>query len=221
MKSISRGQVLGPWKVPKMVLNVNMNKDNPPLPDVMLDEAAAGKLAQKVRQSMLKIKAQNMAGDGMSVAYDAISTSDDFAAYKTLCGELCSVDPAVLAKDERKAFFINVYNALTVHAIIEGLCKPAYFSDTLGRLRLYASAAYNIGGVPYSLNDIENGGKYEHTTQDAPRTPPNTFPIPTPHITHTHTHITHTPQHTATHIISTSGEPQVGSTLYEPTLWSQ
>jgi len=160
MKSMSRGQVLGPWKVPKTVLNVN--KDSPPLQKVMLDEAAAGKLAQKVRLSMLKIKAQNMAEDGMNVAYDAISTSDDFAAYKALCGELCAVDPGALAKEERKAFFINVYNALTVHAIIEGLCKPAYFSDTLGRLRLYASAAYNIGGLPYSLNDIENGGKYEH-----------------------------------------------------------
>ena len=56
-------------------------------------------------------------------------------------------------RNERLAFFINVYNSLTIHAVA-ALGGPA---DLLSRLRLYAEASYRIGPYVYSLNDIENG----------------------------------------------------------------
>ena len=56
-------------------------------------------------------------------------------------------------RHERLAFFINVYNSLTIHAVA-ALGGPA---DLLSRLRLYDEASYQIGPHVYSLNDIESG----------------------------------------------------------------
>ena len=153
-RSLLRGQVLGPWYVDKAVLNAGGGAK---VQEGMMGAEGASKLAQDMRLSMLKIKAQSISEDGMSVNYKAISTSSAFSEFKKLTWELRRVDPSLLEPDARKAFMINVYNALTVHSIIEGMCVPAFFSDTLGRLRLYAKASYEIGGIPYSLNEIENG----------------------------------------------------------------
>ena len=51
------------------------------------------------------------------------------------------------------AFFINVYNALIVHAtIVKGVPDNA-----LKRLKFFDEAKYDIGGLQYSANDIEHG----------------------------------------------------------------
>ena len=57
----------------------------------------------------------------------------------------------------RKAFYINLYNCLVIHSLIERRLEKVLFSGTLGRLKLYATSSYNIGGEIFSLNDIENG----------------------------------------------------------------
>ena len=68
---------------------------------------------------------------------------------------LRQLDVTTLSDVERKAFFINIYNSLIVHALIEGFIKAG--DGFTKRLKMYATAAYNIGGHTYSLNDIENG----------------------------------------------------------------
>ena len=51
------------------------------------------------------------------------------------------------------AFFINIYNALIVHAtIVKGVPD-----DTFKRLKFFDEAKYDIGGLQYSANDIEHG----------------------------------------------------------------
>ncbi len=58
-----------------------------------------------------------------------------------------------LTADERLAFFLNLYNAMVIHATVsighpEGLLdKRAFFSDF----------QYVVGGYSYSLTNIENG----------------------------------------------------------------
>lgn len=147
--NLNRGQVLGPWWTKKAVLNLGTS--------AAVKNRSAEELAQELRLSLLKLKGSFISDDGLRVDYTAIKSSGDFKEYKELCTCLSVINPADLEPKARKAFFINVYNALTVHAIVEGLFSPVWCSTTLGRLRLYAQAAYTIGGLPYSLNDIENG----------------------------------------------------------------
>lgn len=55
-----------------------------------------------------------------------------------------------LTEDERKAFFLNIYNALVIHGYTQhGLPK-----DKVG---FYRRTSYRIGGQVYSLDDIEHG----------------------------------------------------------------
>lgn len=87
------------------------------------------------------------------VDYAALSRSADFRQYLVSARKLRYFDPLLLSVIERKAFFLNVYNSLMIHAITV-LSKPR---TTYDRISLYNSAAYNIGGRPYTLNMIEHG----------------------------------------------------------------
>jgi hypothetical protein len=64
---------------------------------------------------------------------------------------------SALSAEEQKAFWINIYNSLVVHAIVEELLPPQKATKTLDRLQLYATASYRVNHFVFSLNDIENG----------------------------------------------------------------
>ena len=53
-----------------------------------------------------------------SVDYRGISQSRKFATYVRATAELKRVDLASLNREEKLAFFINIYNALVIHAFI-------------------------------------------------------------------------------------------------------
>lgn len=58
-----------------------------------------------------------------------------------------------MPKEERLAFFINLYNLMTIHAILV-LGHPV---GALDRRKLFNDFKYVIGGCAYSLSDIYNG----------------------------------------------------------------
>jgi len=62
-------------------------------------------------------------------------------------------DVASLPENDRRAFFINLYNAMIVHANIV-LPLPR---TTLQRLAFFDGVRYRVGGDVYSCNDIEHG----------------------------------------------------------------
>jgi Protein of unknown function, DUF547 len=90
------------------------------------------------------------------VDYRALTASQAFAAYKDAVAKLADFDAAALlpSDEARVAFFVNLYNALTIHAFAE-LGPPA--DNSLARLVFNAQACYNVGGHTLSLSDIENG----------------------------------------------------------------
>ena len=53
-----------------------------------------------------------------SVDYKGIKTSEEFEKYKKLTKELVRVDLTKASREEKLAFFINVYNSLVIHANI-------------------------------------------------------------------------------------------------------
>lgn len=53
------------------------------------------------------------------VDYEGIKASEEFQMYKTMTRELLRVDIENSTREEKLSFFINVYNALVIHANIE------------------------------------------------------------------------------------------------------
>jgi len=88
------------------------------------------------------------------VPYAAIAASPAFAAYRALTGALRGFDPAALAGGrQRTAFWVNVYNALVIDAVISyGVNETIRESPGF-----FHRAAYRVGFHRFSLDEIENG----------------------------------------------------------------
>ncbi|XP_071528383.1 uncharacterized protein [Panulirus ornatus] len=117
----------------------------------MLEDAA--ELAEALRKLILQLVSHHISPDGKVVNYREIKDTEGFKEYVKLSRELQRIPIEKLDEDGRKAFFINIYNALVIHATIEN--GPP--SNWLSRLKFFDKTSYIIGGHSYSLNDIENG----------------------------------------------------------------
>jgi hypothetical protein len=98
-----------------------------------------------------------------ATAYEAATGRMDYASlagsallseYRRCAQRLAAFDPAALTTTaERLAFWINLYNALTIDAVIT-LGVRQSVQEIKG---FFWRAAYNIGGRRYSAHDIEHG----------------------------------------------------------------
>mmetsp|Transcript_11124 Transcript_11124/g.34105 ORF Transcript_11124/g.34105 Transcript_11124/m.34105 type:complete len:558 (+) Transcript_11124:241-1914(+) len=87
------------------------------------------------------------------VDYAILAKSHAFRQYALSTAELQAVDIASLDSEERLAFFINVYNTLCLHGhVVFG--APTNF---LKRMSFFRGMAYRLGGLDYTLDDIEHG----------------------------------------------------------------
>ncbi len=95
--------------------------------------------------------------DGL-VDYDAFASSTEFPRYLS---RLAAFDPAVLARDEQLAFWIDAYNAYTIQLInahheresIRNINKSFGFLKTAGAWKEKLAV---VGGQAYTLDDIEH-----------------------------------------------------------------
>ena len=110
-------------------------------------------LAQQIRNVLLKLFSNFLSDDGSAVDYLGISQSKLFEQFKLLAVELQRVDIAIMTANEKVAFFINIYNALVIHAQVE----RGVPTTTYARYRFFSTMSYNIGGYALTLNEIENG----------------------------------------------------------------
>lgn len=79
---------------------------------------------------------------------------DRCGGLNELARRLRGVDPARIEGDRsRLAFWINLYNALFLHRT----CLRPIRGSVLLQLRLFSTAAYEVGARPYTLNLIEHG----------------------------------------------------------------
>ncbi|MBI2761755.1 MAG: DUF547 domain-containing protein [Chloroflexi bacterium] len=91
---------------------------------------------------------------GSQVSYREIEGSPEFAAYRALARRLRNVDPAELHGDaERTAFWINVYNALVIDAVISFGVRES-IREAPG---FFHRAAYQVGPYRLDLDEIEHG----------------------------------------------------------------
>jgi len=111
-------------------------------------------LSEELRRAVLQCYDQFLSADGRAVDYTKMASSPLFTNnYVGLTPELQRVKVELLSHEEKLAFFINIYNALVVHAtVVAGHPKSIW-----QRYRFFSKYGYIIGGLFYSLNDIEHG----------------------------------------------------------------
>ncbi|XP_071702727.1 uncharacterized protein [Rutidosis leptorrhynchoides] len=119
-----------------------------------LEPKSATAISQKLTKIMSAILESYASEDGYHLDYLGISNSEEFRRYVNLMQELQRVDISTLLVSERLAFFINLHNAMVVHAVISiGHPGPA----VIERRAFNTDFVYVIGGFPYSLTTIVNG----------------------------------------------------------------
>lgn len=114
----------------------------------------SGRPAEQIKQSMNTLRGLFYDGHSQSVDYERLRGSEYYQIFRATAARLKAFEPDILGTDaERIAFWINVYNAIVVHGVIE-----------LGILRsvkevpfFFARIQYDIGGKSYSPDDIEHG----------------------------------------------------------------
>ncbi|KAK3580926.1 hypothetical protein CHS0354_008218 [Potamilus streckersoni] len=141
-------------------LNLNKTPDSGIKPAVELSN-----LLQKM---MLRLKGDYMTPDGKGVDYKKLKESQLFRDYKEQAAHLQDVNLDFSSEQEKKAFFINIYNALTIHGLVEQDELP---SSVLQIQQFWKKTGYKIGGYIFSLDDMEHGvlrGNRSHPASTLP-----------------------------------------------------
>ncbi|KAJ4952966.1 hypothetical protein NE237_029798 [Protea cynaroides] len=110
-------------------------------------------IASRLRFLSFAIFEAYTAEDGKHVDYRSIHGSEEFARYLRTVEELQRVELQDMSREEKIAFFINLYNMMAIHAILVW----GYPVGPLERRRLLGEFMYVIGGCTYSLSAIQNG----------------------------------------------------------------
>ncbi|PKI54892.1 hypothetical protein CRG98_024723 [Punica granatum] len=91
--------------------------------------------------------------DGRHVDYRSIHGSEEFARYLRTVEELQRVELQDMSREEKLAFFINLYNMMAIHAILVW----GHPVGPLERRKLFGDFKYVVAGCTYSLSAIQNG----------------------------------------------------------------
>ncbi|KAJ7363529.1 hypothetical protein OS493_009684 [Desmophyllum pertusum] len=113
----------------------------------------APQVAEELRRLILNLYSEFLSKDGKGVDYAAMGQSKEFIAYIKHTAELQRVKLEGMTREETLAFFVNIYNALVIHAnVIRG--PPV---NLWQRYKFFNTICYTIGGYTFALNEIENG----------------------------------------------------------------
>lgn len=130
---------------PHSALNAGQTASCTPIP--------AAELSLLLREMILKLFSEHLSADGKSVDYKGMSVNPAFERYTELAIQLQRVELLSLTREEKLAFFINIYNALVIHGYLR-LGAP---TNMWQRYRFFNYVSYLIGGEVFTLQDIENG----------------------------------------------------------------
>lgn len=137
---------------PHMVLNEG-DPDHPALLAVDSDITAD----LKRFMDMTKVEAIDV--QGYNVDYQRLKGSPAYLEYRQSCSpRLRNFDPAVLtSREEKLAFWINLYNALIIDGVIAGEIANSVGPNSLDLLGFFRKTAYDISELRFNADDIEHG----------------------------------------------------------------
>lgn len=88
------------------------------------------------------------------VDYSALGDSEAYNRFREVARSLPNCDPAQMTeRNERIAFWINLYNALILDAVVRYKIR----GSLLRQFGMFRRAAYNISGMRFSADEIEHG----------------------------------------------------------------
>ncbi len=116
-------------------------------------QAGSG-LASRLQALLISMKGDCYDPDTGRVDYGRIRAGSRWAEVRALTAALSAFDPAVLSSiQEKKAFWINLYNALVIDAVVSlGIQKSVWEVPML-----FSRAGYEIGGRFLSADMMEHG----------------------------------------------------------------
>lgn len=79
----------------------------------------ASEVSEGLRQIILRLYDKHLSADGKALNYAALHKDPMFPLYVNATAELQRVDVGLLSCEEKMAFFINIYNAIVVHALAQ------------------------------------------------------------------------------------------------------
>lgn len=113
----------------------------------------------EISETIKRFKEQAIGPDGNHVNYAKLKHSDIYQHYRRhLTPQLRTINLDVLGdRKQATAFWINLYNALVIEGVIQTNISASVTEGFLGIMRFFYRTAYNIGGLRFSLMDIEHG----------------------------------------------------------------
>ncbi|XP_069179316.1 uncharacterized protein [Procambarus clarkii] len=148
---------MGLWSAPLVVLNANAPPTElTPTPTQMVE----------MTSKFMNILLDNfVTEEGKKVSYLALEHSSLYTTNFQEFGSLLKrVDPLAMNATERKSFFINLYNLLTIHALVSMTSLP---TSTVSVTDFWRRYAYQVGPFTLHLDDLEHGvlrGNRPHPT---------------------------------------------------------
>ncbi|GAB4847796.1 hypothetical protein Ancab_026859 [Ancistrocladus abbreviatus] len=118
-----------------------------------MEPKAATVISQRLAKIMFAILESYASEDRLHVDYASINSSEEFRRYLNLVHGLHRVDILALPPNEKLAFFLNLYNAMIIHAVV----RIGHPEGILDRKALVSDFQYLVGGQSYSLSAIKNG----------------------------------------------------------------
>lgn len=122
----------------------------------LADPAALG---VALGRSLAAMKRAAMDEAGARTDYARLANSGAYKIYRAcIASVLPSTDPtAFSAREQRLAFWINLYNALILDAVVTYGVEGSVTAGRLGGLNFFRRAAYDVGGMRFCCEDIEHG----------------------------------------------------------------
>ena len=115
-------------------------------------------LSGSLARALEAVKAE--AGDeaGRYVANARLAGSVAYTAYRRVTPRLHSLNLAhIMTRHERLTFWLNLYNGLIIDGVITYGIRHSIRKMRLGAFAFLRRAAYDVGGMRFSCEDIEHG----------------------------------------------------------------
>jgi hypothetical protein len=118
-----------------------------------LGAVEAGPAAERLQAAMLAALGAHTDAGGR-VDYARLEASAEFAAATEAARALGGARlDALTGRRDRLAFWLNVYNALVLHGIV----RLGVRTSVLRVWNFFGRVSYRVGGLAFSLDDIEHG----------------------------------------------------------------
>ncbi|CAG0989308.1 hypothetical protein ANRL3_02664 [Anaerolineae bacterium] len=127
---------------------------NAVLNDGVAAQTSDSGVAANIKRALTMLKAQAYDDRSARFDYARVRASETYRAMRECTGRVNTFDPGTLpTRQERMAFWINLYNALILDAVISFDVRDSVTKD----LGFFRRAAYRVGGMRFSADDIEHG----------------------------------------------------------------